>query len=110
MKQNDMNQMLKQVQKMQADMLATQEALASETVEASVGGGVVKAVVTGTGALESVTIDPSVIDADDPEMLQDLVVAAVNEGLRMAQELQATRMGGVTGQLGGLGGLGGLLG
>lgn len=105
MKQNDMNQMLKQVQKMQADMLATQEALASETVEASVGGGVVRAVVTGTGALESVTIDPSVIDPDDPEMLQDLVVAAVNEGLRMAQELQATRMGGITGQLGGLGGL-----
>lgn len=96
----DLNQMLKQVQKMQADMQATQEALASETVEASVGGGVVKAVVTGTGALESVTIDPSAVDPDDVEMLQDLIVAAVNEGLRQAQELQAQRFGGITGTLG----------
>ncbi len=108
MKQPDMNQMLEQVQKMQEDMLATQEALATETVEASVGGGVVTAVVTGTGALESVTIDPSAVDPDDVEMLQDLIVAAVNEGLRKAQELQASRMGSITGQLGP--GLGGLLG
>lgn len=97
---NDVNQMLKQVQKMQAEMQATQEALASETVEASVGGGVVKAVVSGTGALESVTIDPSAVDPDDVEMLQDLIVAAVNEGLRQVQELQAQRFGGITGTLG----------
>src|SRR5919199_1765456 len=90
-----MNQVLKQVQKMQAD----QEALAAETVEGSAGGGVVKATVTGMGALESVTIDPSAVDPDDVEMLQDLIVAAVNEGLRQAQELQASRFGGITGAL-----------
>ena len=107
----DMNQMMKQVQKMQADMMATQERLASETVEASVGGGVVKAVVTGAGALESITIDPGAVDPDDVEMLQDLIVAAVNEGLRMAQELQAKGFGGITQALGGMGGgLGNLLG
>lgn len=96
---NEMNRMLEQVQKMQADMAATQEALAAETVEATVGGGVVKAVVSGMGALESVTIDPSAVDPEDVEMLQDLVVAAVNEALRQAQELQAQRFGGITGSL-----------
>ena len=96
---NEMNQMLKQVQKMQAEMQATQEALATETVEASVGGGVVKATVTGMGTLASVTIDPSAVDPDDVEMLQDLIVAAVNEGLRQAQELQSSRFGGITGSL-----------
>ena len=105
---NEMNQMLKQVQKMQADMVATQDALAAETVEASAGGGVVKATVTGMGALESVTIDPSAIDPDDLEMLQDLIVAAVNEAMRQAQELQASRFGGITGAL--PPGLGNLLG
>jgi DNA-binding YbaB/EbfC family protein len=108
---NEMNQMMKQVQQMQADMMATQEKLASQTVEASVGGGVVKAVVTGSGALESITIDPGAVDPDDVEMLQDLIVAAVNEGIRMAQDLQAQSFGGITNALGGLGGgLGGLLG
>jgi hypothetical protein len=96
---NEMNQMLRQVQKMQEDMAATQEALAAETVEATVGGGVVKAVVSGMGALVSVTIDPSAVDPDDVEMLQDLVVAAVNEALRQAQELQSQRFGGITGSL-----------
>ena len=105
---NEMNQMLKQVQKMQADMQATQEALATETVEASVGGGVVKAVVTGLGALQSVTIDPGAVDPDDVEMLQDLIVAAVNEGLRQSQELQSSRFGSITGSL--PPGLGNLLG
>jgi DNA-binding YbaB/EbfC family protein len=81
-------------------MQATQEALASETVEASVGGGVVKATVTGTGTLASIAIDRSAVDPDDVEMLQDLIVAAVNEGLRQAQELQASRFGGITGTLG----------
>jgi nucleoid-associated protein EbfC len=105
---NEMNQIMKQVQKMQADMMATQEKLASETVEASVGGGVVKAVVTGAGTVESITIDPGAVDPDDVEMLQDLIVAAVNEGLRKAQELQAQGFGGITAGL--PGGLGGLLG
>jgi DNA-binding protein YbaB len=72
---------------------------------------VVKAVVTGSGELQSITIDPDVVDPDDVEMLQDLVVAAVQEGMRMAQELQAKSFGGITSALGGLGGgLGGLLG
>ena len=107
--QKQLNQMMRQMQKMQADMAAAQEALASETVEATAGGGTVTAVVTGTGELQSISIAPEVVDADDVEMLEDLVVAAVGEGLRKAQELQASRMGSVTGGLD-LGGLGGLLG
>lgn len=91
------NNMLKQVQKMQAEMLAAQDALASETVEASAGGGMVKAVVTGSGELRSVSISPDVVDPEDVEMLEDLVVAAVTEATRMASELQQQRLGGVTG-------------
>jgi nucleoid-associated protein EbfC len=109
------NDMLQQVQQMQAGMAAAQDALADETVEASVGGGMVKAVVTGTGELKSISIAPEVVDPDDVEMLEDLVLAAVTEGLRMAQDLAAQKMGGLTagidlGALGGPGGLGGLLG
>ena len=111
--QKQMNQMMKQVQKMQADMAAAQEALALATVEGSAGGGMVKVVVTGAGEVQSVRISPDVVDPDDVEMLEDLVVAAVGEAMRRAQELQAERMGAVTGgvDLGGLGpGLGGALG
>ena len=104
-----LNQMMQQMQQMQAEMAATQEALGDETVEASVGGGMVKAVVTGTGELKSVSISPDVVDPEDVEMLEDLVLAAVNEGLRMAQELAASKMGGVTSGID-LGALGGLLG
>ena len=96
---NEMNQMMKQVQKMQADMMATQEKLASETVEASVGGGVVKAVVTGSGTLESITIDPGAVDPDDVEMLQDLIVAALNDAHRKADEEMQKTMGGMMGGL-----------
>jgi nucleoid-associated protein EbfC len=103
------NQMMRQVQKMQADMAAAQEALAQETIEASVGGGMVKAVVSGTGELQSVSISPDVVDPDDVEMLEDLVTAAVVEAMRMAQERAAEQMGGLTAGLD-LGGLGGLLG
>ena len=103
------NQMMSQVQKMQADMAAAQEALANETVEASAGGGMVTATVTGTGELRKVTIAPEVVDPDDVEMLEDLVVAAVVEAMRMAQDRAAERMGGLTAGLD-LGGLGGLLG
>jgi hypothetical protein len=107
-----MNQMMKQVQKMQADMLAAQEALAQATVEGSAGGGMVKVVVSGSGDVQSVRIAPEVVDPDDVEMLEDLVLAAVADGLRRAQELQSESLGGVTGglDLGGLGELGGLLG
>ena len=104
-----MNQMMRQVQQMQQDMAAAQQALADATVEGSAGGGAVKVVVSGTGDLRSVEITPDVVDPDDVEMLQDLVVAAVNDGLRRANELQTEKMGAVTGGLD-LGSLGGLLG
>lgn len=91
--------MMKQVQKMQADMVAAQEALAAMEVEGSAGGGMVKAVVTGSGDLRSVTISPDVVDPDDIEMLEDLVVAAVSEAMRASQELQSNQMGSVTGGL-----------
>ena len=112
-----MNQMLKQVQKMQADMMAAQEKLKDERVEASAGGGVVKVVMSGDLELKSLEIDPDAVDPEDVEMLQDMVLAAVNEALRQAMELQskATGMGGMDPSsaldaLGGLGGLGGGLG
>ena len=99
----NMQQMLKQVQRMQQDMAAAQEALKEETVEASSGGGMVSAVVTGDLVVKEIRIDPQAIDPDDPEMLSDLVLAAVNEALRSAQELAATKLGDVTGGLGNLG-------
>jgi nucleoid-associated protein EbfC len=101
--QPNMQQMLKQVQRMQQDMAAAQEALKDETVEASAGGGMVSAVVTGELVVKEIRIDPQAIDPDDPEMLSDLVLAAVNEALRSAQELAATKLGDVTGGLGNLG-------
>jgi DNA-binding YbaB/EbfC family protein len=105
--QRQLNQMMQQAQKMQQQMAAAQEALAAATVEGSAGGGMVKAVVTGAGELQSVSIAPEVVDPDDVEMLEDLVVAAVSDGLRQAQELQAEQMGAATGgvDLGSLGGL-----
>ena len=99
--QPNMQQLLKQAQKMQQDMMAAQEQLKNETVEASAGGGMVQVVVTGNLVVKSIKIDPDAIDPDDPEMLADLVLAAVNEGLRSAQELAAAKMGGVSGGLGG---------
>ena len=101
----NMNKMLAQVQKMQQDMVAAQEQLKNETVEASAGGGMVKVVVSGDLEVKSITISADAIDPDDPELLQDMVLAAVNEGLRSAQELAANKMGGLTGGLD-LGGLG----
>lgn len=107
--QQQMKQMMKQVQQMQADMAAAQDALGTQTVEGSAGGGMVKVVVTGAGEVQSVSINPDVVDPGDVEMLEDLVLAAVGDGLRRAQELQAESLGGVTGGLD-LGSLGGLLG
>ena len=97
MPQPNMNQMLKQVQQMQADMMKAQEDLKTEEVTATAGGGMVTVTVTGDLAVKSITIDPQAIDPDDPELLADLVLAAVNEGLRSAQELAAKKMGGLTG-------------
>ncbi|MCR5346411.1 MAG: YbaB/EbfC family nucleoid-associated protein [Fretibacterium sp.] len=98
-----LNNIMKQAQKMQSQMMQIQEKLAEETVEASVGGGMVKAVFTGQGDLVKITIDPEVIKPDDREMLEDLVAAAVNEGLKMSKELMNERMGSITGALGAMG-------
>jgi DNA-binding YbaB/EbfC family protein len=106
--QPNMQQMLKQVQKMQADMVAAQEALKDESVEATSGGGMVTVKVSGELVVQSITIDPEAVDPEDVEMLSDMVLAAVNEGMRKAQDLAAERLGAVTGGLGGPGGLGGL--
>jgi nucleoid-associated protein EbfC len=101
----NMQQMLKQVQKMQQDMEAAQEALKHEEVEASAGGGMVTVKVSGDLVIKSIVIAPEAIDPDDPELLQDMVLAAVNEAVRAAQELQQTRLGGLAGgmDLGSLG-------
>jgi nucleoid-associated protein EbfC len=104
----DVNALMKQAQQMQEQMLQAQEKLKDETVEASSGGGMVKVVVGGDVTLRSITIDPEAIDPEDAELLQEMVQAAVNEGLRAAQELAGSKMGDVTGGLGG--GLGGMLG
>jgi DNA-binding YbaB/EbfC family protein len=105
--QPNMQQLLKQAQKMQEEMMAAQESLKDEVVEASTGGGVVHVQVTGDLVLKSITIDPEAVDPEDVELLQDMVLAAVNEGMRSAQELAASKMGGIAGGLGGgLGGLG----
>jgi hypothetical protein len=107
--QPNMQHLLKQAQKMQRDLAEAQEELAAAEVEGSVGGGLVRAIVTGAGEILSVRIDPSVIDPDDAETLEDLVVAAINDATRKAAELQAERMGPLTGGLSGLGlpGMGG---
>jgi len=99
----DMNKMLQQVQQMQAEMVKAQEELASETVEASVGGGMVTVTASGAGEIVSIKIKPEAIDPDDPESLEDLVLAGVNEAIRNAQELMQSRLGGAMGGLGGLG-------
>jgi len=107
--QKQMNQMMKQMQKMQADMEAAQRALEEATIEGSAGGGMVKVTVTGAGEVTAITIAPEVVDPEDVEMLEDLVLAAVGDGLRRAQQMQQESLGGVTGGVD-LGGLGGLLG
>lgn len=93
-------QMLEQLSQLQTQMLEAQEQLAEQTVTVSVGGGVVTVVMTGHQKLESVTIQPEVLDPDDVEMLQDLIIAAVNEAVEKSQELAAQTMGSFTGPLG----------
>lgn len=92
-----MNNMLKQVQKMQQEMARLQEELEERTVEASAGGGAVTVKVTGKKELQEIKIDPEVIDPDDKEMLEDLVLAAVNEALKKAEEMVSSEMGKITG-------------
>ncbi len=101
--------MRQQIRALQEQMMATQEALGEQTVSATAGGGVVEVVVNGHQRVESVRIDPEVVDPEDVEMLQDLIVAAVNEAIDRSQELAAEQLGALTGGLD-LGSLGGLLG
>ena len=99
----NMQQMLQQVQKMQQEMLAAQESLKDEVVEASAGGGMVTVKVTGDLTIKSIAIDPKAVDAEDVELLEDMILAAINEALRSAQELASAKLGGIAGGLGGLG-------
>jgi nucleoid-associated protein EbfC len=99
----NLNKLMKQAQKMQEQMMAAQESLKDEVVEASAGGGMVTVKVTGDLNVKDIVIDPQAVDPEDVELLQDMVLAAVNEGLRSAQELAASKLGGITGGLGGLG-------
>ena len=96
----DMNKMLEQVQQMQSQMQKAQEELKHETVEATAGGGMVTVTATGAGEITEIKIDPKAIDPEDPDLLQDLVLAAVNEALRSAQALAQSKLGGSLGSLG----------
>jgi nucleoid-associated protein EbfC len=100
----DMNKLLQQVGEMQEQMQKAQDELEKETVEASAGGGMVTVTASGAGELKQIKIDPKAIDPDDPELLADMVLAAVNEAIRSARSLQETKLGGLAG--GALGGLG----
>ena len=95
----NMSQMLKQAQKMQADMAKVQEELLTKTVDASSGGGAVQVVVSGKMELVELKIKPDAVDPEDVEMLEDLIKAAVNEGLRKAQDMANSEMGRLTGGL-----------
>jgi nucleoid-associated protein EbfC len=104
---NQQQQMMRQLQQMQAAMTRAQQELAEAEVTATAGGGMVTVVASGAGDVKKITIDPKAVDPDDVEMLEDLVLAAVNEARRSADTLQQQKMGGVTGGLGNaLGGLG----
>jgi nucleoid-associated protein EbfC len=101
----DINALMKQAQQMQAEMIEAQEKLKDEVVEASAGGGMVKVKMGGDMTLREIVIDPEAIDPEEAELLEEMVQAAVNEGLRAAQELAGSKMGGIGGDLGGLGGM-----
>ena len=88
----DMQALLKQAQQMQSEMMQAQEGLKDEEVEVSSGGGMVKIKISGDLVIKDVTIDPDAIDPEDPEMLSDMILAAVNEAVRAAQELAASKM------------------
>ncbi len=105
--------MMKMVQKMQQDMAEAQERLAHETVEVSVGGGAITVVITGHQRVQSIKLNPDIVDVNDPEWvndLQDLLVLAVNQAVEQSQSMAAEKMEAITGGLGGMPGLGGLLG
>jgi nucleoid-associated protein EbfC len=104
----DVNALMKQAQQMQQQMLEAQEQLKDEVVEASAGGGMVKVKMGGDLSLREIAIDPEAIDPEEAEILADMIHAAVNEGLRAAQELQNSKMGGIAGGMGGMPGLPGM--
>jgi hypothetical protein len=100
----DMNNLLQQAAQMQEQMEKAQQELANETVEATAGGGMVHVTASGTGEILEIKIDPKAIDPEDPELLEDMVLAAVNEASRSAKSLAEAKLGGLAG--GALGGLG----
>ncbi len=95
----NMSSMMKQAQKLQKKMLKTQEELAKKTVEASAGGGMVKVIANGGQKIESIVLEKEVVDPEDIEMLQDLVMAAVNDALKKSQDMVSAEMGKLTGGL-----------
>lgn len=104
----NMGNLMKQAQKMQKDMQKLQEELEQRTVMVTAGGGAITVTVTGKKEIQEISIKPEVVDPDDVEMLQDLILAAVNEALRKADEMVSSEMSKITGGLGGLGGMPGL--
>jgi nucleoid-associated protein EbfC len=100
----DMNKLMQQMTEMQQQMQQAQEELAKETVEASAGGGMVTVTANGAGEIQQIKIDAKAIDPNDPEMLEDMILAAVNEAIRSAHGLAESKLGGLAG--GALGGLG----
>jgi nucleoid-associated protein EbfC len=100
----DMSKLLQQMGEMQQQMQQAQAELANETVEATAGGGMVTVVANGAGEIRQIQIDPKAIDPNDPEILEDMIVAAVNEAIRSAHSLMESKLGGLAG--GALGGLG----
>ena len=100
----DMNKLMQQVGQMQEQMQKAQDELANETVEATAGGGMITVIANGAGEIKQIKIDPKAIDPNDPEMLEDMIVAAVNEAIRSAHSLMESKLGGLAG--GALGGLG----
>ena len=101
----NMNNLMKQAQKMQKQMEDIQKEVEDKTLEVTAGGGAIKVVMAGTKQVQSITISPDVVDSDDVEMLQDLVLTAVNEAIRQVEEMVSTEMGKVTGGMGLPGGM-----
>ncbi|MGB8003834.1 MAG: YbaB/EbfC family nucleoid-associated protein [Gaiellaceae bacterium] len=99
-----MSKLFQQMTDMQEQMQKAQDELANETVEATAGGGMITVVANGAGEIKSIKIDPKAIDPSDPEMLEDMILAAVNEAVRSAHSLMESKLGGLAG--GALGGLG----
>lgn len=104
----NIQKLMKEAQKAQRQVAEAQERLAGMTVEGSAGAGMVTATASGEGTITAVRIDPTVVDPQDVEMLEDLITAAVSEAQRRAKELQEKEMGSAMGGLGGMGGMGGL--